>query len=108
MVLLDTNVVAELMKPAPEPAVVSWMNSQGTSSLFLTAIAVGEILYCIRILPQGKRRLGLEQGFERILAEAFAGRDLAFDVSAARHYGGVRVRRREIGRPLNVPDGQVA
>jgi predicted nucleic acid-binding protein len=108
MVILDTNVLAELMKPVPEPAVVSWMNRQETSDLFLTTITIGEILYGIRILPQGKHRLRLEQGFETILSAAFTGRVLVFDEGAARQYGDVMGRRREIGRPLGIPDGQIA
>jgi predicted nucleic acid-binding protein len=108
MVILDTNVVTELMKPAAEPAVIAWMNRQEASGLFLTTVSIGEILYGIRILPQGKRRLQLEQGFEAILSDAFTGRVLAFDEGAARHYGDVMGRRRELGRPLGVPDGQIA
>jgi predicted nucleic acid-binding protein len=76
--------------------------------LFLTTITMAEIYYGLRIMPQGRRRLQLEQGFERLLAEAFAGRVLTFEEAAARHYGEVMGRRREIGRPLSVPDGQIA
>lgn len=108
MVILDTNVVAEMMKPWPSPAVASWLNSQESPTLFLTTITVGEIGYGLRVMPQGQRRLQLEQGFERVLAEAFAGRVLAFDEEAARHYGEVMGRRKEIGRPLSVLDGQIA
>lgn len=108
MVILDTNVVAEMMKPWPSPAVASWLNSQESPTLFLTTITVGEIGYGLRVMPQGQRRLQLEQGFERVLAEAFAGRILAFDEEAARHYGEVMGRRKEIGRPLSVLDGQIA
>lgn len=108
MVILDTNVVAEMMKSSPSPMVVAWLNSQESSALFLTTISIGEIVYGLRIMPSGKRRLQLEQGFERVLAEAFAGRILAFDEEAARHYGEVMGRRKEIGRSLSVPDGQIA
>lgn len=108
MVILDTNVVAEMMKPWPSPAVASWLNSQESPTLFLTTITVGEIGYGLRVMPQDQRRLQLEQGFERVLAEAFAGRVLAFDEEAARHYGEVMGRRKEIGRPLSVLDGQIA
>lgn len=108
MVIIDTNVVAEMMKPSPSPMVVAWLNSQESSALFLTAISIGEIVYGLRVMPSGKRRLQLEQGFERVLAEAFAGRILAFDEEAARHYGEVMGRRKEIGRSLSVPDGQIA
>ena len=108
MVVLDTNVVSEMMKAAPSTTVLSWMNDQDASQLFLTAITVGEIRYGLRVLPQGKRRRSLEEGFERILAEGFAGRVLAFDEAAAHRYGEVMGRRQEIGRPLAIPDGQIA
>lgn len=107
MIIVDTNVVTETMRPSPEPAVVSWWNRQETSTLFLTSITIGEIRYGLRIMPQGRRRLQLEQGFERILVEAFAGRILPFDEEAARRYGEVMGRCKEIGRPIGVLDGQI-
>ena len=108
MIIVDTNVVAELMKVSPAQAVVSWMNEQESSTLFLTAVTIGEIGYGLRVMPEGRRRLQLEQGFERVLAEAFAGRILAFDEEAARHYAELMGRRKEIGRPLSALDGQIA
>src|SRR5262245_11987092 len=108
MIIVDTNVVAEMMKPSPDLAVVSWLNDQESAALFLTTITIGEIGYGLEILPQGRRRLHLEQGFERIIAEAFTGRILVFDEEAARHYGVVMGRRKTIGRPLSVQDGQIA
>src|SRR5215210_3790613 len=108
MIVVDTNVVAELMKVSPARAVVSWMNNQESSTLFLTAVTIGEIGYGLRVMPQGRRRLQLEQGFARVLAEAFAGRIFAFDEEAARHYAEVMGRRKEIGRPLSALDGQSA
>ena len=108
MVIIDTNILAELMKESPSQAVLSWMNNQESSALFVTTITVGEIAYGLRIMPQGRRRLQLEQGFERYLADGFSGRILAFDEEAARHYGDVMGRRKEIGRPLSVQDGQIA
>jgi predicted nucleic acid-binding protein len=108
MIIIDTNVVAELMKASPAGEVVSWMNDQEASTLFLTTITLGEIGYGLEILPQGKRRLQLEQGFERVIAEAFTGRILAFDEEAARLYGVMMGSRRAIGRPLSILDGQIA
>lgn len=108
MIVLDTNVVSEMMKAVPSPAVLSWMNGQDASRLFLTAVTVGEIRYGMRVLPEGKRRRSLEEGFERILAEGFAGRILAFDEAAAQRYGEVMGQRKEIGRPLAILDGQIA
>jgi len=108
MIILDTNVVSEMMKAAPAPNVVAWLNSQDASLLFLTSVTIGEIRYGLRVLPQGKRRHSLEEGFERILAEAFPGRILAFDEAAAHRYGEIMGRRKEIGRPLAILDGQIA
>jgi predicted nucleic acid-binding protein len=108
MVIVDTNVVAELMKASPAQEVISWMNDQDASALFLTTISIGEIGYGLEILPQGRRRLHLEQGFERVVVEAFTGRILGFDEEASRHYALVMGRRKKIGRPLSVLDGQIA
>jgi toxin FitB len=108
VIIVDTNVVAEMMKTEPASEVVSWLNGQDSSTLFLTAITLGEIGYGLEILPRGKRRLYLEQGFERVIADAFTGRILAFDEEAAGQYGLVMGRRKAIGRPLSIPDGQIA
>lgn len=108
MIVVDTNIVAELMKVSPDQSVVSWMNDQESSTLFLTTITIGEIGYGLRVMPQGRRRLQLEQGFERVIAEAFAGRILVFDEEAARQYAEVMGRRQEIGRQLSALGGQIA
>ena len=108
MIIVDTSIVAEMMRASPAPEVVSWMNDQEAATLFLTAITIGEIGHGLEMLPRGTRRLQLEQGFERMIAEAFAGRILVFDEEAARHYGAVMGRRKEIGRPLSVLAGQIA
>lgn len=108
MIILDTNVVSEMMRAAPAPAVVAWLNDQDASKLFLTAVTVGEIRYGLRVLPPGKRRRWLEEGFEKILAGAFVGRILPFDEAAAHRYGELMGSRREMGRPLALLDGQIA
>jgi predicted nucleic acid-binding protein len=108
VIIVDTNVVAEVMRASPTPAVVAWLNAQNSASLFLAAITVGEIRYGLRIMPKGRRRQTLEEGFDQIIATAFAGRILAFGEHAASHYGEVMGRRKELGRPLSVPDGQIA
>jgi len=108
VIIVDTSIVAEMMRASPAPEVVSWMNDQEAATLFLTAITIGEIGHGLEMLPRGTRRLQLEQGFERVIAEAFAGRVLVFDEEAARHYGAVMGRRKEIGRPLSMLAGQIA
>lgn len=108
MILVDTNVVSEIMKVAPSESVVNWLNSQKSSSLYVSTVTIGEIEYGLRILPAGKRRLQLSERFERFVSLAFAQRVMDYDEAAARAYGEVMGHRRELGRPISVPDGQIA
>ncbi len=108
MILVDTNVISEIMKVAPSETVVNWFNSQKSSSLYVSTVTIGEIEYGLRILPAGKRRLQLNERFERFVSLAFAQRVLAYDEAAARAYGEVMAHRKELGRPISVPDGQIA
>ena len=84
MVVLDTNVVSELMHPAGDPAIASWVAERPTSSLFLTAVTEAELRFGLAIMPAGKRRDGLTAGLERMLRTGFANRVLPFDSGAAR------------------------
>jgi predicted nucleic acid-binding protein len=108
MILLDTNVVSEVMKTQPAEAVVAWLNSQDSERLYVSAVTIGEITYGLRILPDGKRRSGLRERFERFVVLAFDQRVLAYDESAARVYGELMGDRKELGLPMSVPDGQIA
>ncbi|MFT4585428.1 MAG: putative nucleic acid-binding protein [Gammaproteobacteria bacterium] len=108
MILLDTNVVSEVMRVSPAEAVLNWLNEQQSSSLCVSSITIGEIAYGLRILPDGKRRSGLNEKFERFIAMAFAQRVIAYDESAARMYGEIMASRKEAGRPMSIPDGQIA
>lgn len=108
MILIDTNVVSEIMKVAPAESVVNWLNNQKSSGLYISTVTIGEIEYGLRILPAGKRRLQLNERFERFVSLAFAQRILAYDEASARAYGEVMSHRRELGRPISVPDGQIA
>ncbi|MGB5571146.1 MAG: type II toxin-antitoxin system VapC family toxin [Sedimenticolaceae bacterium] len=115
MILLDTNVVSEVMKTRPAETVVAWLNGQDSEKLYVSAITIGEIACGLRILPDGKRRSGLRERFERFVALAFDQRALAFDQralaydeSAARIYGELMGDRKELGLPMSVPDGQIA
>ena len=108
MIILDTNVISEAMRPAPEPTVVRWLDTQEGASLYLTAITIAEVRFGLGVLPPGRRRHALEDGFQRILAEGFQGRLLSFDEHAADEYGSLMSRRRAIGRPMSILDGQLA
>jgi predicted nucleic acid-binding protein len=104
MILLDTNVVSEVMKSRPAEAVVAWLNGQESEKLCVSAITIGEIAYGLRILPDGKRRSGLRERFERFVTLAFDQRVLSFDEPAARIYGELMGDRKELGLPMSVPD----
>lgn len=108
MIILDTNVICELMKPSPMPNVVSWIDNQDATELFISAITIAEISYGITVLPDGNRKRTLEESFNKTLNDAFKHRILSFDESAAHSYGKIMGHRKLIGRPLSIPDGQIA
>lgn len=108
MILLDTNVVSAVMTPRPEPLVLEWLDRQDTVTLYLSTITIAEIGYGLRVLPDGKRRRHLAERFEHFVATGFEQRLLSFDQRAAHEYAEVMGHRKEIGRPLSIPDGQIA
>ena len=108
MFILDTNVVSELMRPAPDPAIASWVAERATSSLFLTAVTEAELRFGLAVMPPGKRRDGLAAGLERMLETGFANRILPFDSAAARAYAGIAAKRRFAGRGVAPTDCQIA
>jgi toxin FitB len=108
MILLDTNVVAEAMRPAPEAAVIDWLNRQDASRIVLSTISIAEISYGLQCLAGGQRKQMLAERFEQLLRRGFAHRILVFDEPAALSYGELMAHRRGIGRPMRVLDGQIA
>lgn len=108
MILLDTNVISELMRGAPSPAVEYWIGRQPTASLFLSAITEAELRYGLALLPDGHRRKKLVAQAEAMLAEDFAGRIVPFDSPAAAAYARIAARRRHAGRPITQADAQIA
>lgn len=108
MILLDTNIVSEVMRVSPAETVLTWLNGQDSSKLCVSAITIGEVAYGLRILPHGRRRSELGERFERFIALAFDQRVLPYDESAARAYGDLMGECKELGRPMSVPDGQIA
>ena len=107
-VLLDTNVVSELMRKAPDPTVAVWAAGHRLESLFFSAVGEAELRYGAAILPTGQRRETLVSDIERMLGEAFENRVLPFDSGAARAYADIAARRRSIGRPVAPADCQIA
>lgn len=108
MILLDTNIISEMMKPIPNAKVVAWLNAQKSTYLFVSTITIAEISYGLNALPKGKRRQQLEDAFNKVISIGFKHRVLSFDISATYLYGKIMANRKAIGRPLSVPDGQIA
>jgi predicted nucleic acid-binding protein len=108
MVLLDTNVVSEMMRPRPELAVERWLAGQPDSSVFVSAVTEAELHYGVALLPYGRRRAALAEAVEGTLAEDFAGRILVFDSAAAIEYATLAADHRLTGRPISVTDAQIA
>ena len=108
MVIIDTNVVSEMMRPEPNPQVVDWLSRQRAPSVHTSAVTVAEVSLGLMRLPEGKRRKDLEARFRRIIETGFGGRVLAFDEAAAVEYGRIMSARYAEGRPLSVLDGEIA
>ena len=107
-VLLDTNVVSELMRKAPDPTVAVWAAGHRLENLFFSAVGEAELRYGAAILPTGQRRATLVSDIERMLGEAFENRVLPFDSDAARAYADIAAQRRSAGRPVAPADCQIA
>ncbi len=108
MIVLDTNVISEVMRPQPSPAVLAWLNQQHSPYLFITSVSIAEIGYGLRVLPDGQRRRILQNRFEQFIAQGFEYRILNFDNLAARVYADIMGVRKEMGYPMSFPDAQIA
>ena len=108
MILIDTNVVSELMRPTPARAVLDWFGAQDPSALHLSAVSEAELRRGVAILPEGRRRDALRAAVDVMVAEDFAGRVLPFDGAAAIAFAVVFAERQAVGRPISFPDCQIA
>jgi toxin FitB len=108
MILLDTNVLSELMRPAPTPAVETWLSGQPAASVFISAITEAELRYGLALLPASKRRASLAGVLDEMLAEDFHDRILPFDSPAAAAFAAIAADRRQTGRPISQADAQIA
>lgn len=107
MILLDTNVVSEAMKPAPDDTVRVWLDEQAAETLFLSSVTIAELMFGIGALPDGKRKDRLTEALDGVM-ELFADRVLPFDVGAARRYAELAVKARAAGKGFPTPDGYIA
>jgi predicted nucleic acid-binding protein len=107
MIVLDTNVVSEAMKPDPHPAVRAWLNHQAAETLYLSSVTLAELLFGIAALPVGKRKERLARALDGLL-ELFRDRVLPFDTDAARRYAELVMMDRTSGRGFPTSDGYIA
>ena len=108
MIVLDTNVVSEPIRPHGNPAVRSWLDQQVAETLYLTATSLSELLMGVEILPDGKRKEGLAGVLSELIDRLFESRILPFDQQAARAYAPLVGRARAAGQVMSVADGQIA
>ena len=108
MIVLDTNVLSEGLRPSPSANVLRWMQSEPIAGLFTTAITEAELFYGAALLPDGRRRRSLEAVITQLLATQFTGRILPFDSAAAREFADIAATRRRAGRPIGEADARIA
>lgn len=108
MILLDTNVVSEPLRAAPEIRVIEWIDAQPLETLFLSAVTVAEIRAGVALLPGGKRRSGLHENLEKRVLPLFAGRVLPFDITCTQAYAALMAKARDAGLAIATADGYIA
>lgn len=108
MIVLDTNVISEPLRPAPNPAVVAWLNAQDPGSLHTTTINLAELYAGVAVMEAGKRRTALMSSMRATMTRLFGPRVLSFDVAAAECYAIIAERTRASGLTVPHLDGLIA
>jgi len=108
VIVLDTNVISELMRPQPHPQVLAWVDGLDPARVAITAMNEAEILYGIARLPDGRRKQGLQQNWDELVAEIFAGRVWPFSSEAAHWYADLLSARERFARPMATVDAVIA
>ena len=108
MILLDTNLISEPLRPAPNPEVVAWIDAQPVQTLFLSTVTVAELRSGIALLPAGKRRDNLRERIETQVLPLFTGRVLAFDLAATQPYAELLARAKSKGQKIALADACIA
>ncbi len=108
MILIDTNVISELWRVAPDPQVLYWMDEQAVETLYLSAITVAGLRYGLAVMPGGKRRTLYQERLEQQVLPVFATRVLAFDLAASQAYAERLAMARAQGQAIAKADGYIA
>lgn len=107
MIVLDTNVVSETMRPHPDPAVLTWLAEQAIETLYLTTLTMAELLAGVETMPAGQRRQRVAAALDALWS-VYDGRILPFDADAARHYAVLSATTKRAGHGFPIPDGYIA
>lgn len=108
MIVLDTNVVSEPLRPTPDPAVLAWLDAQTAGTLFLSSITVAELLAGVAALPAGRKRNKLALALTEQVLPLFEGRVLAFDTPTAHAFARVHAGATAAGNPIAFADAAIA
>jgi hypothetical protein len=108
VIVLDTNIVSEGLRPRPRPEVIAWINAQPFESLYLCTPVLAEMCYGVEKLPEGAQRKYFAEAVDRIETSLFCGRILPLDLAAAREFGRVVARHNRMGRPIGQMDALIA
>lgn len=108
MILLDTNVVSEPLRPHAAPEVLAWIDAQAIETLYLSAITLAELRFGVLAMPDGRRKDGLQRHLDERVVPLFGDRILPFGVEAAATYADLRVRARAAGKAIGTSDGYIA
>lgn len=108
MILLDTNIVSALMRDEPDRAIIGWLDSMPSGSIWISTITAFEIRFGIALLAESRRRRLLEEAFDMVMASDLEGRILPFDEGAADAAARLAARRRQQGKPIEIRDVQIA
>jgi predicted nucleic acid-binding protein len=108
MIILDTNILSETLRPVPNTKVMTWLAAQRRVSLFTTTVTKAEIFYGVRLLAHGARKEALASAINAIFDEDFAGRLLSFDSRAADMYAQIAASRKSAGTPISQFDAMIA
>lgn len=107
MILLDTCVVSEAIKPKPDPRVLAWLGGISEEALYLSSVVVGELKRGIELLEEGNKKDALRVWVEELLGR-FEGRILDIDAGTMLAWGELNARLRSGGLTMPLMDSLVA
>ena len=108
MIVLDTNVLSEPLRPRPDRDVLEWLDRQAPATLYMTTISLAELWTGIELLPAGKRRSLLHEAMAKQVLPLFDGRVLPFDVDAASAFARIFFKAQAVGNSIDFADCAIA